>query len=711
MTGAIAHPTPMQSVAELVGNVPGWVRRNVVTIAITAVISGVVAYGVNVWLMAVRYEGAVTPQGAPATSRSNFFAGGLFWAVFPMLVCSLVGYWRSVGNARFWRDVRRLPMTLIGLFRRGGTSGRVHLLWGAALALAASIFVPPAVGAVLGIGLLVSAPSVVGSIVSSLGAQVWRALARVVAPTKDHRVPPVLKVAVGLLGWGVALVAGFVLPGQWIRLVLALSCAVAAFVIGRRPTRPAAIAGAVAVVLLLAVAYVVADVVLASSAMADDGGFAECGSTLSGWISRCSGADTVRQLSLLGAVIAAVAGPVGYVLGGALGTLSPRPGGGHWWDDPALGGAGDGDVRFRTDWPPRPDGLPTGPRDPSTGEPLVVNDGRWADAPVGHVYAGGSWVHPEAIGAVDRPLVIEPALDDVGPAVAGWLWLPPLVAASVLGLPSARGAVRDASSAGGGGGGSEGAAVVDEVRAIRARLDDPALDDATRLQLHVELRAKAIAIEHDPVARRALAADTSGAAEAVAAELERVYDEVEPRFLDRINGLGVRRADRPLDVDDLWDLREQAGEDVEVDDTDTDELDTDDTDPDDPDGRAGPHGQARRRAGLSAGAPTHGGAHGSAPSMRSLWKRNTRKKKKSDVRNARLAIDVDTYRDFLVQRLRIVTSDAEQAAIQAKMDRLDAHRANGVTSVMVSATMWNDLAQHAYSAAYYEATGTEPVLD
>jgi hypothetical protein len=800
--------TTIGTLTDMARRLPEVVTKNIVAIVITGAVSAGVAYAVNVWLMAVRYEGSVTPQGAPTTSRGNVLSGGMFWALFPMVACSVIGYRLSVGRERFWRDMRRLPMTLVGLFRRGGASGWVHLLWGSAIALVATIVVPPAVGAVLGVGLLLSAPSIVGRTLSSVVAQLWRALARVVAPTKDHRVAPVLKMAIGFLGWGVAFVVGFLLPGEWTRLVLALGCAAAAVVLARRLS-----AGAVAVALVLvvvagpAVVMVVSALLGGAPVAADDGGFSECGSTLRGWLQECSGADVVRQLSLIGAFVAAVSGPVGLLLGSLVGEFTPRLGG-NWWDligpdggmyDFDADGDGDGDdddsgVEYSDDWPPRADGLPTGPRDPMTGEPLVVNDGRWSGVPMGHVYANGAWIHPEAFGALpaldaadlvdfDDPLALADE-DPLGLSVAdAWMWLPPLAAATISAASSpsgaaaprrgrrsragAAGAVGDGSAgagssgeaggvdgggvasdrggatggdatgggAGAGGGASgvtavggagpsgaaagagagvgdvahggsfgpdelqHGQALVDEARAIHQRLDDASLDESNREQLHRELREKAIAINGDPAARSVLDADADAGGETarfVEDELVRVYDDVDPKFVERMNAMGITRGGRPFESDDLWDVRDQSTRVLGV-------VIEADTPP-----AAAPHAADVADTAVDHTPTTqHGHQRPSdrvAPSnVRSLMRRGRRRKKKQ----GKMAVDIDIYAAFLVTKLEQATDEEARTGLQRKLDRLATHREAGVTSVLVSPAIWNDIAPEAYAGAYRDVTGAD----
>ena len=627
-----------------VRGLPDWIRANIPGLIATAIVSGVVGYAVNVWLMAVRYEGSVTPEGAPATSKDNVLAGGLFWAMFPMVACSAIGYRRAVGRERFWRDVRRLPMTLVGLFRRDGSQGWVHLLWGSAVALAATLLVPPAVGAVLGVGLLIGAPTIVGSVLSTAFGQLWRLVGRVVAPTKDHRVAPILKVAVGILGWALAFVVGFVLPGEWIRLVLALACGATAVVLGRR-TATGAVAAAVVVALA---GYVIVEVLTAAPALADDGGFAECGSTLEGWIRNCAGAGEIRRRAVIAAIIAAQFGALGFVFGGFVGLDALATGGGAWWD--RLG--------FHE--------LPRGPIDPATGEALVVNDGRWTDVPVGHVFFEGQWSHPEAVGAVpdldEDPFSPDPLRSDVAPAAGDdpslrpELWVPPLVGAAIAT------ATRASTASSGRTSRSERAArqaaeeaaatMLADARAIHVELA-AARTDEDRARLHAALRAKAVEIVADPTARLALAADTTGLGRALAGELDAVDTEVMGVFVERVNELGVTRGGRPVTSEDVGELRD--------------------------------------RTTVSPG------------SLGKLWKGYGAKKGK-------FAVDAATYLRFLEDRRDDPqTGVDDRARYERKIERLRTLMDDeGVATVMVSEEIWNDVARFAYEQAYRATTGSAP---
>lgn len=722
MTGSVApRQNALPTFTELARRFPEWARTNVPTVIVSAVVSGAVAYMFNIWLMAVRYEGSVTPAGAPATSKDNFVSGGLFWALLPMVVCSIVGYRRSVGRERFWRDLRGLPMMLVHLVRRDGTDGQVHLLWGAAVALAASLVVSPAVGAVIGVGVLAAAPSVIGNMVASLIAQVWQRIAHRVSPNKTAAVAPMMSAAVGLTGAAIALVGAFMLPGRGVRVLLALACAGGALFLNQK-AKPAQ---TVALLLLAGGVWAIAETLFAAPALADDGGFAECGSTLDAWLRNCAGAGEVRRLGAMGGVIAALTAPLGTFIGGLVGGFPSD--GGAWWD--ALGGGqGDGGG-VRTDWPPREDGLPTGPRDPDTGEPLVVNDGRWGDVPEGFVWHNGGWVDPAAIGALpplessgsggdqggdderpdryrdnepeavkgNRPEPLDPdkghTIDPEGRAVGpdgeplkdprtgadlrvdtegnvryGDDWVTPEEAAERIKVDNETLAARQ-----------RGQALIDEANAIRNRLNDPELDPAARAQLEADLRTKAIEINSEYGAKSILKGDRSGLADVLDGEIKKIYGEVDPRFVDMMNELGVTRGGRPFNGDDMWDVRNQSSKGLGM----------------DRDFALNEKEIARLREALA-------GAEPGSEQARQLQEELLAAK-----RNAALEIDASKYADFLEQQRANAGSDAERAQIEAQIERVNAQRAAGATSIPISPSTWNDIAQDAYGRAYGEVTGAD----
>ncbi|MEZ5115380.1 MAG: M91 family zinc metallopeptidase [Candidatus Nanopelagicales bacterium] len=377
---------------------PGWVWHRLPSVLATAVGAAVVGWVVNVWLMAVRYDGSQVPAGSAATGSGNFLQGTLFWAVLSMVLFSLVGYRRAVGGPRFWRELRGLPRGLAALVRADGAGARIHLLWGAAAGMAAAALIGPALGLALSLGILVMLPSLLGNLLSGL---VSRAIAGLRAASASGTAPGaattaggrdggLLTSAVGILGSALALALAFVLTETAVKLAVAfglLAIAVALSVASRTAPPPAA------VLVLVALAGIeLLDVLLASSAAwADDGGYYECGESWAQWWSECAGSEGVRAAATAGGAAAAVGGVAGSFLGETAGS---RPPGGDpvvdWVDgllsDPALDDFlaehpdtaldADGFEQYVT-WREE-NGLPVPPI-PGVDEPAPLQEGEGAD--------------------------------------------------------------------------------------------------------------------------------------------------------------------------------------------------------------------------------------------------------------------------------------------------------------------------------------------
>jgi hypothetical protein len=684
VTTAAPQPaaTTLPTFGDLVRQFPEWVKKNLVATIVAAVVSGVVGYVFNVWLMAVRYEGSATPSGAPATSKGNFVSGGLFWALLPMVVCSVVGYRRSVGRERFWKDVRGLPMTLIGLARREGAHGRVHLLWGAAIALAASLVVSPAVGAVMGVGVLVAAPSIIGQMLSSLVSQIWYRIAHTAQPSSTSPMPPMMSAAVGLLGGAVALVAGFVLPGRTIRLVLAAACVAAAIYLGSQ----AKAAGAAAAVLIVVGAWAFAQVLFASRALADDGGFAECGSTVKAWLESCAGADVVRRLSAGGALIAGITGPIGTFIGGFVAGFVPPPGGGSWWEGPTGGGQPPAEGTGRGDpfegatatgeavqegeagqeggdeEGDRPDHYRQNPVDVQGERPKPL------DPDKGHtVDENGRATGPDGEDLRDPRTGDALPVDTDGNVKYGDEWMSPDDAAARAQLDAETLAARQRSQE-----------LVDKARDIKSKLDDPELDLTTRRQLEDDLRKTAIDINSDYGSKSILKSDKTGVADALDGEIKKIYGDVDPAFVDKMNELGVTRGGKPFTADDMWDVRNKSSKGLGM----------------DRDFALNEKEIVRIREELANAEPGSERAH---------VLQNELLNAKA---NAQLEMDAGKYAEFL-EAQKAGRTRAEIERIDKQIEKVNAARAAGAEKVPISPSTWNNVAQDAYGKAYGEVTGAD----
>lgn len=412
---------PRQSiptVGEVARQFPVWLRTNLRVAITTAVIGGVVGYVANVVLISVHYNGdAKVPSGAPATATGNFFHGALFWGLCSMVMFGMGGYWHAVGTQRFFADLRELPRVLAGLIR-GDRGAVVHLMWGAAASMLAALILTPWTGAVLAIGLLASAPRLVGNIFASFLRQVWSTLLKQVAPTRRHAVTGIAGVTVGLLGSALALFVAFFIPWWPVKLILAVVLAGVALLVGS--TRPPSTA-----VMLLFIGATCALMWLTSQAIAfaHDGGWQECSYSGQFWLT-CNGTPSVLAHSLIGGT----ASSLGGLLGGFLGSLSGSLGDG---DD----GSGD-----EPPWQPPP-GMPPGDRaainnwirqllaDPAFQRWRATHPG-YSDPPTdAEINAYLGWRHAQ--GIPDPPLIL-PSQQGPGPIDAGVpppppedVWRPP----------------------------------------------------------------------------------------------------------------------------------------------------------------------------------------------------------------------------------------------------------------------------------------------
>ncbi|HEY3241483.1 MAG TPA: hypothetical protein VGL92_18120 [Acidimicrobiia bacterium] len=284
-----------------------------------ALLCGAVGFGIslawNTYEMAVRYDGHRVPAGSPVTGSNNTVAGGAFWVLFPLVASAVVTYALRRGPARFRQDLADLPVVVRTLIRVDGDGAAIHLAWGFAGASLVMLFLAPALSGVLAVGALVALAGPLRSVSTAAGLLAWRWAVERIKPSPGPRHPAVA-VSVAQLGTIGALAVGLLVASRSSRMLLVLvALGLAAYLTyGRK--RPASAGVIVAVLGATAVALKVLD---ALPALADDGGWSECGRSLSKWILDCPGNGRVWFQGLLGAG----AGGTGGLLGGAGGGLLP----------------------------------------------------------------------------------------------------------------------------------------------------------------------------------------------------------------------------------------------------------------------------------------------------------------------------------------------------------------------------------------------------
>ncbi len=268
-------------------------RRNPRKVLLCMAAGWAVGWLVNVWVMARNYGGFVVPSGSPVVGQGNIVRGASYWFVVSLVVTALLNYRIMAGGERFWTDVRGFPEGIKRLVRDDGAKATAHLLFGAAGGLLLTYTLGPSLSSVVAVGtalVLVSLlrPVVVGGLLLA-----WRAVIARLAPTADRG--SLQTTAVATLGGAAALASSIAIHSPTLRILLAVGAAGTAVALsrGRAPS-------SATVLLVLLGAFVVDGLWEARLALADDGGWQECGSTLSRWWS-CSGSDRARWLAAYGA--------------------------------------------------------------------------------------------------------------------------------------------------------------------------------------------------------------------------------------------------------------------------------------------------------------------------------------------------------------------------------------------------------------------------
>ncbi len=352
------------SLRELWSSIVRYLRANLKRAIVMSLLSFVAGWLFNVYIMAVRYEGSVVGSGGTATTPGNTVQGGMYWGILSTVVFSLLTYGHQAGWGKLRDDLLSLPGTLRSTFASPAPGAWSMLLWGAAISLAAGAIIGPAVAGILGVGLLLLAPSPISAILGRLITRLWIGVLGVISPANKQRVGGLGGTFASVGGTAVGMFIAWQTGSTTTKVVLAGAAAVAAFLIATRKATPQGTAA----LFLVVGGLLVLRQVFEGVALADDGGWSECGDcSVVDW-TRSPGADEVIRSGATGGVAAGAGAALGTGLGGAVagldgGDLPPRP---------------DGEPPDGDDLPDRPDELP--PLVDEYGEVMEVSDGTQVDA-------------------------------------------------------------------------------------------------------------------------------------------------------------------------------------------------------------------------------------------------------------------------------------------------------------------------------------------
>ncbi len=304
--------TARQNWAAFRGRAVAWARSHL-KILIGAGAAGFAAGWIfNIFVMGRKYDGYRVPSGAPASGSGNLVRGTLFYFLVSMIASAVVAYRLSVGKERFWADVRDLPHSIKRAMTDDGDDTAVHLLTGFAGSMVIVIAVGQSLSAAMAAGVLLLFGRALRPAVTSGLMWLWR---KVVArfATAHARPPAAVGMLVGLVGSAGAFALGWVIPDRGFQVLLGAGAGIAAFVLTRRRTPGAGTTAAC----ILAGGILVALVGEIHPALADDGGFRECGNpALFSYIKDCGGSFDVLFFALFGGFASGAGTLVGAGLGG-----------------------------------------------------------------------------------------------------------------------------------------------------------------------------------------------------------------------------------------------------------------------------------------------------------------------------------------------------------------------------------------------------------
>ena len=137
-----------------------WLRKNWIRTLVFSLLSFVIVWGWNVWIMARKLEGSVAEPGSSTTATAEGHTwNGVYWLLCTTILFGLITYGREKGFKNLLREFFTPPFTFFDNLVRRPRSAIAMGCWGAALALLVGSVVSNAVSGLLGLGFLLAAPT------------------------------------------------------------------------------------------------------------------------------------------------------------------------------------------------------------------------------------------------------------------------------------------------------------------------------------------------------------------------------------------------------------------------------------------------------------------------------------------------------------------------------------------------------------------------
>ena len=294
----------LPSFANLARSSVQFARKNLFRTITNMIVAGLIAWFLNLVVIIFLYDGYNAPGPlASMTGNGSMVHGVALWSVIGAMLGAVFGYWRRVGTRKFVANIAGFPKMIGSFLASDGRKARPHLLAGAAAAMIGSVLLSNGFTLVLGIGLLVGVPSVIGRILANFLQGLTQ---RVLKPSSNQSqaatLPPIF---VAIIGAGTGLFLSGLALSATTRLIIGILCAVAAYFLLKRDGPSSALT----IFLLSLITVVLYELLYPAIAFADDTGWREQGGSLSGLLSSPTLPQTIGYGAAGGAAAAAGAGP------------------------------------------------------------------------------------------------------------------------------------------------------------------------------------------------------------------------------------------------------------------------------------------------------------------------------------------------------------------------------------------------------------------
>ena len=348
MSTAAASPGGLLPTRALFHESWKWLRKNWIRTLIFSVLSFLIAWIWNVWIMARKLEGSVAEPGSSTTATAQGKTwNGIYWLLCTTILFGLITYGREKGFRNLLREFFTPPFTFFdNLFKRPRSAIAMGC-WGAALALLIGSVVSNAIAGLLGLGFLLAAPTASAIVLNNVLIRGWIGAFSAAQPRLRTNAQGLANPYAMMFGEAIGAIVAWRADGAVVPVVLAVILVVVSFVVvaggaGKPLPNP------MPLILFVGAGVVAWKVLHATPARADDGGWSECATAsgepcsqlgfFKGWWEwrKSAGADIVIRQGRVGGTFSALGCLFGCMLGGGLAAIAAA------FSSSATGGLGTG---------------------------------------------------------------------------------------------------------------------------------------------------------------------------------------------------------------------------------------------------------------------------------------------------------------------------------------------------------------------------------